>query len=52
VAFEIPIARLQGKRKLGQNRSASDVHGAVEGLRTTGSAQGVTVAELMLQWRS
>jgi len=33
VAFEMPISRLQGKRKLGQNRPAEDARGAARGLR-------------------
>ena len=33
VAFEIPISRLQGKQKLGQNRPAEDARGAARGLR-------------------
>lgn len=32
VGFSIPIARLEGKRKLGQNRSAADVAGVKAGL--------------------
>ena len=47
VAFEIPIARLEGKRKLGQNRPAVDVAGAAAGLRKYGDAVGLEVAELM-----
>ncbi len=33
VAFEMPISRLQGKKKLGQNRPAEDARGAARGLR-------------------
>ena len=33
VAFEMPISKLQGKRKLGQNRPAEDARGAARGLR-------------------
>jgi transcriptional regulator len=32
VGFSIPIARLLGKRKLGQNRSAADIQGVKTGL--------------------
>lgn len=32
VGFSIPISRLQGKRKFGQNRSAADVEGIKAGL--------------------
>ena len=34
VAFEMPIAHMEGKRKLGQNRPADDARGAARGLRT------------------
>lgn len=33
VAFEMPISRLEGKRKLGQNRPAEDARGAARALR-------------------
>jgi transcriptional regulator len=49
VAFELPIARLEGKRKLGQNRAAADVQGAVEGLRGQADTVSLAVAELMAQ---
>jgi transcriptional regulator len=49
VAFELPIARLEGKRKLGQNRPAADVEGAAAALRAHGDALGLAVAELMSQ---
>ena len=48
-AFELPIARLEGKRKLGQNRPAADVEGAATGLRARGDPLGVAVADLMSQ---
>jgi transcriptional regulator len=47
VGFEIPIARLEGKRKLSQNRSAADRQGAIDGLNRHGGAPGQAVAELM-----
>ena len=47
VAFEIPIARLEGKRKLGQNRPVDDVDGAVAGLRAIGDVDSLAVAEDM-----
>jgi transcriptional regulator len=47
VAFEIPIARLEGKRKLGQNRPAADILGAVAGLRASRGISAVAVAEEM-----
>jgi transcriptional regulator len=49
VAFELPIARLEGKRKLGQNRPAADVSGAASGLRARGDPLGLAVADLMSQ---
>jgi transcriptional regulator len=47
VGFEIPIARLEGKLKLSQNRSPADREGAVAGLLQQGDAESVAVAEWM-----
>jgi transcriptional regulator len=47
VAFEMPVARLEGKRKLSQNRPPADVDGAIAGLRATAEPLGLAVAELM-----
>jgi transcriptional regulator len=47
VAFEIEITRLEGKRKLSQNRSRADRVGATAGLRHHGGPDGIAVAELM-----
>ncbi len=47
VAFEIPIARLKGKRKLGQNRPTADVLGAAAGLRAVGDEASIAVADQM-----
>jgi transcriptional regulator len=47
VAFELPITRLEGKWKLGQNRPTADVDGARAGLRATGDPVANQVAELM-----
>jgi transcriptional regulator len=47
VAFEIPIARLEGKRKLNQNRSRADREGAVRGLRAHGRDDASVIADLM-----
>ena len=33
VGIEVRITRLEGKRKLSQNRSAADMHGAIDALR-------------------
>jgi len=47
VAFEIPIARIEGKRKLNQNRSRADREGAVRGLRAHGHDDAAAIADLM-----
>ena len=47
VAFEIPIARIEGKRKLNQNRSRADREGAVRGLRAHGRDDAAVIADLM-----
>lgn len=47
VAFEIPVTRLEGKFKLGQNRSTADLRGVYEGLTKTGDAESLAVARMM-----
>lgn len=47
VVFEVPIARLEGKYKLSQNKSAEDRRGVVAGLRAEGGPESVEVARLM-----
>jgi transcriptional regulator len=47
VGFELPIRRLEGKRKFNQNRSAEDRSGVVAGLRGLGEENKTRVAELM-----
>jgi transcriptional regulator len=47
VAFEIPINRLEGKFKLGQNRGEADRLGAIAGLREMGDPGSVATAEMM-----
>lgn len=49
VAFELPIARIEGKRKLSQNRPVVDARGAAAGLEAYGDALGRVVAEQMLE---
>jgi transcriptional regulator len=49
VAFEIPISRLEGKRKLSQNRPVEDARRAASALEASGDALGQTVAALMLE---
>jgi transcriptional regulator len=48
VAFEVPVSRLEGKRKLSQNRP-SDIQSAAAGLRAHGDATGQAVADQMLE---
>ena len=47
VAFEMPIERLEGKRKMSQNRKPEDVKGAMAGLHALGGEEHVRVAEIM-----
>jgi transcriptional regulator len=47
VAFEIPLRRLEGKLKLSQNKTAADVAGAAEALRTSRSEREHALADLM-----
>ncbi|HLY24833.1 MAG TPA: FMN-binding negative transcriptional regulator [Aggregatilineales bacterium] len=47
VGFEIPIAHLEGKFKLSQNRSEIDQAQVIEGLSASGSLQDAEVAALM-----
>jgi transcriptional regulator len=47
VAFEIEITRLEGKRKLSQNRPRADQMGAIAGLRHHGGPEGAALAALM-----
>jgi transcriptional regulator len=49
VAFEIPIERLEGKWKLGQNRDAANRRRAAEGLLATQRPRAVEVGQLMLE---
>jgi len=47
VGFELPIARLEGKRKLSQNRSPADIAGVQQGLATSSDPLDNAVAQLM-----
>ncbi len=47
VGFEIPIARIDGKRKLGQNRSRAEREGMVRGLRAYGRDDAKVIADLV-----
>ena len=51
VGIELPISRLEGKRKLSQNRPAADIVGVVAGL-AAGAPTEQMVAELMADVRS
>ena len=48
VAFEIPVNRIEGKFKLGQNRSAADNQGVFEALSRSADADSRAVAGMML----
>ncbi|MHB8625023.1 MAG: FMN-binding negative transcriptional regulator [Aggregatilineales bacterium] len=51
VGFELPIARLEGKFKLSQNRTEADQLRVIDGLGASGSPQDAEVASLMEQRR-
>ena len=46
VCFEMPILRIEGKAKLGQNRSRRDIVGLVEGLQATDRAANHELAQI------
>jgi transcriptional regulator len=48
VAFEIPVNRIEGKFKLGQNRSAADTQGVFEALSRSADPDARAVAWMML----
>jgi transcriptional regulator len=47
VAFEIPIERMDGKFKLGQNRSLDDRRGTVAGLKGENTSEAQALADFM-----
>ncbi|MFY1665896.1 FMN-binding negative transcriptional regulator [Pseudomonas sp. Pseu.R1] len=49
VGFAIPIERLEGKRKLNQNRSAEDIMGVSKGLASSPHPHDQEIARLMSQ---
>lgn len=49
VGFAIPIERLEGKRKLNQNRSAADIAGVSNGLALSQDPSDQKIAQLMSQ---
>jgi transcriptional regulator len=52
VGFAIPIERLEGKRKLNQNRSAEDIAGVSKGLAVSQDQNDQEIARLMSQGES
>lgn len=48
VAFEIPIARLEGKFKLGQNRSTADLQGVFNALAHSADPDSRALAQIMV----
>ena len=47
VGFELPIARLEGKWKMSQNRPAADRAGTIAGLTAEGGEKEVAVGEIV-----
>ncbi|MBM4381891.1 MAG: FMN-binding negative transcriptional regulator [Deltaproteobacteria bacterium] len=47
VAFELPIERIEGKRKLSQNKKLSERRALIAGLEATGAADARAIAALM-----
>jgi transcriptional regulator len=47
VGFELPVARLEGKWKMSQNRPVEDRDGVIEGLTRDGETAGAAVARIM-----
>jgi transcriptional regulator len=47
VAFELPIERLEGKRKLSQNKKPAERRALIAGLRAAGDPAALAIAELM-----
>ena len=47
VGFALPIERLEGKRKLSQNRATADIQGVREGLAASADSKDQELAQLM-----
>ena len=47
VGFAVPISRLEGKRKLTQNRNAPDIAGVRDGLAASSAPNDNEIARLM-----
>ena len=52
VGFELPILRIEGKRKFNQNRSSEDRAGVINGLRALNDPRKSEVADLMQEIES
>jgi len=52
VGFALPIERLEGKRKLNQNRSTEDIAGVRDGLAASDQANDQEIAQQMSQGES
>lgn len=50
VGFEMPVTKLEGKFKLGQNRSAEDRRRVIAGLENENSPESKRLAEFMRRW--
>ena len=48
VGFRLPISRIDGKRKLSQNRLPNDRTGVIEGLKDHGGLAETAIADLMV----
>ncbi|CAH1656395.1 PaiB family negative transcriptional regulator [Hyphomicrobiales bacterium] len=51
VGLRLPITRIEGKRKMSQNRNADDRDGVAEGLLTSGDASDQVVSRLIPRQR-
>ena len=51
VAFEVPVDRLEGKVKLGQNRDRADREGVIAGLRREAGHEGERLARWVARYR-
>jgi transcriptional regulator len=49
VAFEIPLSRIEGKFKLGQNRSAADLQGSIDALSASKDGESHALARMMAE---
>ena len=49
VGFEMVVERMDGKFKLGQNRSSEDQHGMLDGLQQDGSPEATGLYDFMME---